>query len=185
MLIKQVVGPVEEAEVLRILSLFRFHLLQLGSKPIKPSSSAAGCLVVNRLLPSLCLRLLRPPDSCWGRPGAEARPPGKRTAAVSMDIQTERRRLLDAEGGDEDPTGLMSEQEAYLRSAGFLLITLWCSRNINITNRPHLLLLTLNKHQNLRYELHRSLCWILFKTRPLKHAGYLFNPEDQGWERPL
>ncbi|KAM7018773.1 solute carrier family 2, facilitated glucose transporter member 8 [Tautogolabrus adspersus] len=31
-----------------------------------------------------------------------------------MDIQNERRRLLDAEGGDEDPTGLMSEQEAYL-----------------------------------------------------------------------
>ncbi|CAJ1069679.1 solute carrier family 2%2C facilitated glucose transporter member 8 [Xyrichtys novacula] len=31
-----------------------------------------------------------------------------------MDIQNERRRLLDAEDGDEDPTGLMSEQEAYL-----------------------------------------------------------------------
>ncbi|XP_047448643.1 solute carrier family 2, facilitated glucose transporter member 8 [Mugil cephalus] len=31
-----------------------------------------------------------------------------------MDIQDERRRLLDAEGGDEDPTGLMSEQDAYL-----------------------------------------------------------------------
>ncbi|XP_042276300.1 solute carrier family 2, facilitated glucose transporter member 8 isoform X3 [Thunnus maccoyii] len=31
-----------------------------------------------------------------------------------MDIQNERRRLLDAEGGDEDPTGLMSEHEAYL-----------------------------------------------------------------------
>ncbi|XP_036953382.1 solute carrier family 2, facilitated glucose transporter member 8 [Acanthopagrus latus] len=31
-----------------------------------------------------------------------------------MDIQSERRRLLDAEGGDEDPTGLMSEQDAYL-----------------------------------------------------------------------
>ncbi|XP_022623861.1 solute carrier family 2, facilitated glucose transporter member 8 [Seriola dumerili] len=31
-----------------------------------------------------------------------------------MDIQNERRRLLDAEGGDEDPTGLMSEQDAYL-----------------------------------------------------------------------
>lgn len=31
-----------------------------------------------------------------------------------MDIQDERRRLLDAEGGD--PTGLMSEQDAYLRS---------------------------------------------------------------------
>ncbi|XP_007573247.1 PREDICTED: solute carrier family 2, facilitated glucose transporter member 6 [Poecilia mexicana] len=31
-----------------------------------------------------------------------------------MDIQTERRRLLDEEGGDEDPTGLLSEQEAYL-----------------------------------------------------------------------
>lgn len=31
-----------------------------------------------------------------------------------MDIQTERRRLLDAEGGDDDPTGLLSEQEAYL-----------------------------------------------------------------------
>ncbi|KAM4578851.1 solute carrier family 2, facilitated glucose transporter member 8 [Fundulus diaphanus] len=31
-----------------------------------------------------------------------------------MDIQTERRRLLDGEAGDEDPTGLMSEQEAYL-----------------------------------------------------------------------
>lgn len=34
-----------------------------------------------------------------------------------MDIQTERRRLLDEEGGDDDPTGLLSEQEAYLRSA--------------------------------------------------------------------
>lgn len=33
-----------------------------------------------------------------------------------MDIQNERRRLLDAEDGDEDPTGLMSEQDAYLRS---------------------------------------------------------------------
>lgn len=33
-----------------------------------------------------------------------------------MDIQSERRRLLDAEGGEEDPTGLMSEQDAYLRS---------------------------------------------------------------------
>lgn len=31
-----------------------------------------------------------------------------------MDIQNERRRLLDEEGEDEDPTGLMSEQEAYL-----------------------------------------------------------------------
>ncbi|XP_070760647.1 solute carrier family 2, facilitated glucose transporter member 8 isoform X2 [Enoplosus armatus] len=31
-----------------------------------------------------------------------------------MDVQSERRRLLDAEGGDEDPTGLMSEQDAYL-----------------------------------------------------------------------
>lgn len=31
-----------------------------------------------------------------------------------MDIQSERRRLLDADGGDEDPTGLMSEQDAYL-----------------------------------------------------------------------
>lgn len=31
-----------------------------------------------------------------------------------MDIQNERRRLLDAEDGDEDPTGLMSEQDAYL-----------------------------------------------------------------------
>nr|XP_020450679.1 solute carrier family 2, facilitated glucose transporter member 8 isoform X1 [Monopterus albus] len=31
-----------------------------------------------------------------------------------MDIESERRRLLDAEGGDGDPTGLMSEQEAYL-----------------------------------------------------------------------
>ncbi|KAM9361058.1 solute carrier family 2, facilitated glucose transporter member 8 [Symphorus nematophorus] len=31
-----------------------------------------------------------------------------------MDIQNERRRLLDAEGGDDDPTGLMSEQDAYL-----------------------------------------------------------------------
>ncbi|XP_029296364.1 solute carrier family 2, facilitated glucose transporter member 8 [Cottoperca gobio] len=31
-----------------------------------------------------------------------------------MDIQNERRRLLDAEDGDEDPTGLISEQEAYL-----------------------------------------------------------------------
>ena len=37
-------------------------------------------------------------------------------AAAGMDIQSERRRLLDAEGGDEDPTGLMSEQDAYLRS---------------------------------------------------------------------
>lgn len=31
-----------------------------------------------------------------------------------MDIQSERRRLLDAEGGDEDPTGLVPEQDAYL-----------------------------------------------------------------------
>ncbi|XP_041792737.1 solute carrier family 2, facilitated glucose transporter member 8 [Chelmon rostratus] len=31
-----------------------------------------------------------------------------------MDIQDERRRLLDAEGGDENPAGLMSEQDAYL-----------------------------------------------------------------------
>lgn len=31
-----------------------------------------------------------------------------------MEIQTERRRLLDEEGDDEDPTGLMSEQDAYL-----------------------------------------------------------------------
>ncbi|XP_047238487.1 solute carrier family 2, facilitated glucose transporter member 8 [Girardinichthys multiradiatus] len=31
-----------------------------------------------------------------------------------MDVQTERRRLLDDEGGDDDPTGLISEQEAYL-----------------------------------------------------------------------
>ncbi|KAF3695332.1 Solute carrier family 2, facilitated glucose transporter member 8 Glucose transporter type 8 [Channa argus] len=31
-----------------------------------------------------------------------------------MDIQGERRRLLDAEGGDEDLTGLLSEQDAYL-----------------------------------------------------------------------
>ena len=41
--------------------------------------------------------------------------------AVSMDIQSERRRLLDAEGGDEDPTGLMSEQDAYLRSVNVRL----------------------------------------------------------------
>lgn len=33
-----------------------------------------------------------------------------------MDIQNESRRLLDAEDGDEDLTGLMSEQDAYLRS---------------------------------------------------------------------
>lgn len=33
-----------------------------------------------------------------------------------MDIQNERRRLLDAEGDNEDPTGFMSEQDAYLRS---------------------------------------------------------------------
>lgn len=31
-----------------------------------------------------------------------------------MDIQNERRRLLDAEGGEEDPTGLTTEQDAYL-----------------------------------------------------------------------
>ncbi|KAM3610385.1 uncharacterized protein V6R79_003169 [Siganus canaliculatus] len=31
-----------------------------------------------------------------------------------MEIQNERRRLLAAEGGDEDPTGLMSEHDAYL-----------------------------------------------------------------------
>lgn len=31
-----------------------------------------------------------------------------------MDIQNERRRLLDAEDGDDDPSGLMSEQDAYL-----------------------------------------------------------------------
>lgn len=33
-----------------------------------------------------------------------------------MEVPAERRRLLDAEGGDEDPSGLMSEQDAYLRS---------------------------------------------------------------------
>lgn len=32
-----------------------------------------------------------------------------------MDIQSERRRLLDADGDTEDPTGLVSEQDAYLR----------------------------------------------------------------------
>lgn len=37
------------------------------------------------------------------------------SSTVGMDIQNERRRLLDGEGGDEDPTGLMSEQDAYLR----------------------------------------------------------------------
>lgn len=37
-----------------------------------------------------------------------------------MDIQSERRRLLDADGGDEDPTGLMSEEDAYLRSVNTL-----------------------------------------------------------------
>nr|XP_046241795.1 solute carrier family 2, facilitated glucose transporter member 6-like [Scatophagus argus] len=31
-----------------------------------------------------------------------------------MDIQSERSRLLDAESRNEDPTGLMSEQDAYL-----------------------------------------------------------------------
>ncbi|KAM6930776.1 solute carrier family 2, facilitated glucose transporter member 8 [Xenentodon cancila] len=31
-----------------------------------------------------------------------------------MDIQNERQRLLDAEGGDQSPSGLMSEQDAYL-----------------------------------------------------------------------
>ncbi|XP_075903182.1 solute carrier family 2, facilitated glucose transporter member 8 [Nelusetta ayraudi] len=31
-----------------------------------------------------------------------------------MDIQNERRRLLDADGGNDDPSGLMSEQDAYL-----------------------------------------------------------------------
>lgn len=35
-------------------------------------------------------------------------------SAVSMDIQQERRRLLDAEDR-HDPTGLISEQDAYLR----------------------------------------------------------------------
>lgn len=34
--------------------------------------------------------------------------------ALSMDIQNERRRLLDSEDG-HDPTGLISEQDAYLR----------------------------------------------------------------------
>lgn len=34
--------------------------------------------------------------------------------APSMDIQTERRRLLESEDG-HDPTGLISEQDAYLR----------------------------------------------------------------------
>lgn len=33
-----------------------------------------------------------------------------------MDIQSERTRLLDAEGGGDDVTGLLSEQDAYLRS---------------------------------------------------------------------
>lgn len=42
--------------------------------------------------------------------------------AVSMDIQNERRRLLDAEPGDEDPTGLISEQDAYLRSVNARLV---------------------------------------------------------------
>lgn len=32
-----------------------------------------------------------------------------------MDIQSERRRLLDEEDGDQDPPGLLSEQDAYLR----------------------------------------------------------------------
>lgn len=36
-------------------------------------------------------------------------------SAASMDIQSERRRLLDAEGDNEDPTELVSEQDAYLR----------------------------------------------------------------------
>ena len=40
---------------------------------------------------------------------------GRANTRIGMDIQNERRRLLDAEGGDEDPTGLMSEHEAYLR----------------------------------------------------------------------
>lgn len=35
-------------------------------------------------------------------------------SAAGMDIQHERRRLLDAEDG-HDPTGLISEQDAYLR----------------------------------------------------------------------
>lgn len=35
-------------------------------------------------------------------------------SAAGMDIQQERRRLLDAEDG-HDPTGLISEQDAYLR----------------------------------------------------------------------
>lgn len=41
---------------------------------------------------------------------------------AAMDIQSERRRLLDAEGGEEDPTGLMSEQDAYLRSVNQSII---------------------------------------------------------------
>lgn len=36
------------------------------------------------------------------------------TTAGTMDIQDERRRLLDAEREVDDPTGLMSEQHAYL-----------------------------------------------------------------------
>lgn len=31
-----------------------------------------------------------------------------------MDIQSERRRLLDADGDNEEPTGLVSERDAYL-----------------------------------------------------------------------
>ena len=33
-----------------------------------------------------------------------------------METQSERRRLLEDGGGEEDPTGLVSEQDAYLRS---------------------------------------------------------------------
>lgn len=36
-------------------------------------------------------------------------------SGVGMDIQSERERLLDAEGGGDGVTGLLSERDAYLR----------------------------------------------------------------------
>ncbi|XP_040050597.1 solute carrier family 2, facilitated glucose transporter member 8 [Gasterosteus aculeatus] len=46
-----------------------------------------------------------------------------------MDIQSERRRLLDEEDGDQDPPGLLSEQDAYLskvKNRNLYLATLAC-----------------------------------------------------------
>lgn len=53
-------------------------------------------------------------------------------SAVSMDIQQERRRLLDEEDG-HDPTGLISEQDAYLRLVQTLNMN-WYQQTGNTSN---------------------------------------------------